>query len=106
MSDSNIVLMFFALYTVCLVGWGWIHLEKSDEPDLPDRDKLQVYPLVNRYTLKEYYPRYLLMAIMYKDGFEINDIAERFNVTRERVRQCLWKVNRRRMNREIPITSS
>lgn len=64
--------------------------------DYPDRDKLEVYPVVNRYTLNPYYPRYLLMAIMYKDGWEVEQIAEKFNVARERVRQCLWKVYRRR----------
>jgi len=69
---------------------------RHNNSDYPSRDKLDVYAIVNRYSLKPYYPRYLLMAIMYKDGWDVNEIAEKFNVTRERVRQCLWKVSRRR----------
>lgn len=60
-----------------------------------DSKSLQVHPKVNRYTLEPYYPRYILMAILYKDGFTIEEIATMYDCTRERVRQCLAKVQRR-----------
>lgn len=65
-------------------------------PDLPKQSAIRTDPVINRYSLTPYYPRYVIMAIMYKDGWTIQEIAEKFNVPRERVRQCLWKAARRR----------
>jgi DNA-directed RNA polymerase sigma subunit (sigma70/sigma32) len=39
-----------------------------------------------------YVPRSNNMMLGYLTGESIEDIAKEFNVTRERVRQCLWKV--------------
>ena len=59
-------------------------------PDCPPK-KFSVDLKVNQYTTQTYYPRYRSMALEYQKGVSVEDIAEYYGVTRERVRQCLWK---------------
>lgn len=63
-------------------------------PDLPPKDFI-VRNKVNQYSGKEYQPRYDTMALLYLDGKSLLEIAEIYNVTQERVRQCLWKAYRK-----------
>lgn len=63
-------------------------------PETPPKYLLKVIPRVNQYTLDVYYPRSYAMAILYKRNLSIEDISQVAKVTRERVRQCLWKVYR------------
>ena len=62
-------------------------------PDLPPKP----YSLVNKFnqfTSKGYTPRYQRMAVMYLADLSIEVIADQYNVTRERVRQNIWKAYR------------
>jgi hypothetical protein len=59
-------------------------------PDLPPKD-FKPQNAINKYTGKEYQPLYNTMALLYLDGVTVYEIAEIYNVTRERVRQCVWK---------------
>ena len=59
-------------------------------PDFPPSD-FQILAKVNKYTDKVYIPRYQVMSFLWQDGHSVEDIAKCYNVTRERVRQCLWK---------------
>lgn len=59
-------------------------------PDLPPKS-FKIQPKMNQYTDKFYFPRHYIMANMYVNGFNLKEIAEHYNVTRERVRQCIWK---------------
>ncbi len=59
-------------------------------PDLPPRTFKATF-IINQYTGKSYFPRYMRMANMYLNGYNIQDIANEYNVTQERIRQCLWK---------------
>lgn len=40
---------------------------------------------------KVYLKRYLQMAFLWQQNYSLEDIAKEYNVTRERVRQCIWK---------------
>lgn len=62
-------------------------------PDLPPRN-FKLKSKYNQYTKKFYFPRSYKMASMYRFGYNIEDVANVFNVTRERVRQCIWKAYR------------
>lgn len=59
-------------------------------PDLPPKNFI-IKPRINCYTGDPYIPRYTKYASLWLDGNTIEEIAERTNVTRERVRQCIWK---------------
>jgi hypothetical protein len=59
-------------------------------PDLPPRN-FNVTVKHNNYTGKFYMPNYRVMGRMYSLGHDVEFIAKEFNVTRERVRQCIWK---------------
>ena len=59
-------------------------------PDLPPRTFKATF-IINRYTGKPYFPRYMRMANMYLNGYKLQDIADEYNTTRERIRQCIWK---------------
>lgn len=62
-------------------------------PELPPRN-FKLMPKINVYTGKEYTPRYYTLTRIYNSGVEIDKIASAFNLTRERVRQCIWKAYR------------
>ncbi len=62
-------------------------------PDVPPK-VFKVKPKKNAYTNKLYMPRHYEMAAMYLDGKSVEEIANCYNVTRERIRQCLWKAYR------------
>ncbi len=53
-------------------------------PDLPPRT------FTVKTGTREF--RYHTMARIYLNGSTIEEIAKSYNVTRERVRQCIWKV--------------
>lgn len=59
-------------------------------PAFPPKD-FKVIAKINQYTGIPYFPRHYDMARMYLNGIDPWHIAKRHNVTRERVRQCLWK---------------
>lgn len=59
-------------------------------PDLPPKS-FRVKPRRNPYTNNLYFPRSYIMTNMYLNGFELQEIADHYNVTRERIRQCIWK---------------
>jgi predicted DNA-binding protein YlxM (UPF0122 family) len=58
-------------------------------PDTPPPFKIKAR--TNAYTGKLYYSKADLMANKYINGLTIQEIAKFYNVTRERVRQCIWK---------------
>lgn len=60
-------------------------------PDFPPRNGFVVRSKMNLYTDKPYWPRYALMALHYVNGASVSELAQQYNVTHERVRQCLWK---------------
>jgi len=60
------------------------------QPDVPPQD-FPVLPSINQYTNKEYYPTFLRYTSNFRMGLTIEEVSDKFNVTRERVRQCLWK---------------
>lgn len=61
------------------------------------------YSVPHPGEFKGYFPKPLIrkrmMTFMYKHGSSIEEIAEAYNVTRERVRQCIWN-QYREMRRE------
>lgn len=63
-------------------------------PELPPRN-FRLIAKINKYNNKQIYiPRYYEMANMYLNNYDLIDIAKEYNVTRERVRQCIWKAYR------------
>lgn len=62
----------------------------------PDQPPLvfKIEPKIHEDGSQYYYPRYQHMALMYLNGHTIESIAELNGVTRERVRQCIWKAYR------------
>ena len=73
-----------------LLEWKWKLFGMPDVPPCP----INTAKKINRFSGKEYFPRYLTMAHLYNKGWHIESIAILHNVTRERVRQCLWKAYR------------
>lgn len=59
-------------------------------PDVPPRD-FKVMWRRNIYTGGRYYSRACMVAGDYLAGSDIETIAKQYNVTRERVRQIVWK---------------
>lgn len=63
-------------------------------PECPPKD-IDLKSKINPYTKKQYEPRYYSMVKMYiNNNLSLEEIAKKHNVTRERVRQCLWKAYR------------
>jgi hypothetical protein len=62
-------------------------------PDLPPKI-FNLEAKRNTYTAQLYWPRYYDMAYRYLQDEPIESIANGYNVTRERVRQCIWKAYR------------
>jgi DNA-binding transcriptional regulator YdaS (Cro superfamily) len=62
-------------------------------PDLPPRFKLA--PRLSIYTGKPLTLRSQIMAEQWLAGDTVDEIATKAVVTRERVRQCIWKEYRR-----------
>lgn len=62
-------------------------------PDLPPKDFIVKFK-INEYNGKIYAPRSNTMAQLYVAGRSVEDIAAIYNVTRERIRQCIWKAYR------------
>lgn len=60
------------------------------QPDTPPQD-FPLLPSVNEYNLKVYYPKYFKYSVHFRNGTSLQEIADKEKVTRERVRQCLWK---------------
>ena len=65
--------------------WRWFGY-----PDLPPKS-FKLKCKTNQYTNEDYFPRYYIMTRFYLHGKSLEQIASLFNVTRERVRQCIWK---------------
>lgn len=65
-----------------------------DEPEVPIQRDFTLKPLVSDYTGKPWTPRSHEIAQLYLDGKEYEEIAAIYNVTRERVRQCVAKARR------------
>jgi len=63
-------------------------------PDFPPKLKNFNEKRVNPYSGNLYTPRYNTIYMEYLCGLSIEVIAKRYNVTRERVRQCCWKAYR------------
>lgn len=59
-------------------------------PDVPPQD-FPLLPSINEYTGKVYFPRFMEYNKEYRENLDIAEIAKKNNVTRERIRQCLWK---------------
>lgn len=74
------------------VANGWKLLDKP-ESDLPPKD-FEIVERINSLTGKLLRPRANEMTRMWKSGKSAEEIASHFNVTRERVRQCIWKTYR------------
>lgn len=64
------------------------------QPDIPPKLKDFNPNMTNSYTGKTRKLRYNEMYFLYLTGQGAEDIAKTYNVTRERVRQCLWKAYR------------
>lgn len=65
-----------------------------DEPEVPIPRDFTLKPQVSDYTGKPLTPRFHEIARLYLDGKEYEEIATIYNVTRERVRQCVAKARR------------
>ena len=63
-------------------------------PDIPPQKCVKLVARVNQYTGFPLVLRRDEMTSQYLAGHDIETIAEMHNVTRERVRQCLWKAYR------------
>ena len=60
------------------------------QPDVPPQD-FPLLPAINEYNGNSYFPRFLEYNKQYRENPDIAEVAEKNNVTRERIRQCLWK---------------
>lgn len=65
--------------------WRWF-----GRPDVPPKD-FKVMWRRNPYTGERFYNKSCMMAGDYLAGSPIEVIAKQYNVTRERVRQIIWK---------------
>lgn len=74
----------------------WLIFGRPDVPPIG----FEVNPKISEYTNLPYWPRYYSFALLYNGGMPIELIAKKYNVTRERVRQCLWKAYR---NNEVRV---
>lgn len=63
-------------------------------PEYPPKDFEPKLKLVPKEAGGLIISKYYQMAYFYVNGVKPEDIAELFGVTRERVRQCLWKAYR------------
>lgn len=60
-------------------------------PDVPPKASGLRYFKTNLYSGEDYIPRYYLFYKQYNEGWSLESIAHFNKVTRERVRQCIWK---------------
>lgn len=67
------------------IWWGIVGC-----PDYPPTDG-NIATRISQYSGKFYVPRSFYVYIRYANGESIEDIATSLNVTRERIRQILWK---------------
>lgn len=69
-----------------------IHLywKYFNRPEIPPQD-FPIIPRINTASFDVYVPEYLKYTIMYRNEMTLEEIAEKQNKTRERIRQCLWK---------------
>lgn len=64
-------------------------------PDLPPKN-FKLDPRANQYSGHVYIPRSYKMVFLYQEGKSLEEIANIFSCTRERVRQCIWKEYRKK----------
>ena len=60
------------------------------QPNYPPLD-FTLIDKINLYTDEPIVPRYQRISSLYLIGIDIQSISDYYNVTRERVRQCVWK---------------
>ncbi len=67
----------------------WLYRWKRGLPHPDELNKMERYDLERRVGHRRY-----VMARLYAEHYTIEYIADLFNVTTERVRQCVYKVYR------------
>lgn len=60
------------------------------QPDFPPQDFPISFDTSPRGD-KVIFPNYLRYTLYFRAGFSVEEISSKVNVTRERVRQCMWK---------------
>lgn len=73
---------------------GWDAYAEAQDRIGEARD-FQVVPRINQYTGERYITRSQPIAELFLQGKSFEEIASLYNVTRERVRQCVAKERRR-----------
>lgn len=73
--------------------WKWF-----GQPDVPPQD-FPILPAISEYSGRIYFPRFLEFNKEYRQNANLEIVAKNNNVTRERIRQCLWKSYWRYHNR-------
>lgn len=72
-------------YRIRQILWAFV-----GTPELPPKDA-KILLRANPYTGRTYMPRSYYVYIRYSNGEKLEDIAKSLDITRERVRQLLWK---------------
>lgn len=67
-----------------------IYWQMFGYPELPPKDFV-VKPIERDYDGTYYMPKSYQVAEEYLSGTPVEELAEKYKITRERVRQLLWK---------------
>jgi len=72
--------------------YNWIYHKRN--PDVPAKRDIKEYAEYSSPRYRYVVDRIWQIALFYSWDLTVEEIAENLNITRERVRQCLWKFYR------------